>query len=533
MTSLSSEETVSTQDFPVPDTEDQAHEPQVQPVPMLEPFWLKSSCTGQELLENRLPRVANDAVFLRVAALGSSMDEMTSALLSSCAQIPSSSELGKVVQALTKEKGESCPNQQYACFKNTSTYFSAEMVRMCLRTHEILQIRVDLPRMLSWLDRVTTSASLSFINGLRAILLRAPDISRTVMPTRRGTLHIRSLLRFADELWLDDDIIDLALQEMGEMDTGRNKFVLIPAQHLSVANSSDLSQSCWQHLKSKVEQLVELGEVSRLHKQDAQAKAVGAILTGGNHWGILCFDFVTMAVSFGHSLDRGRAHMEDSVRGLVDRWLDYHGVSMKIGFSNLTVPYQGAGSGSCAVVALNTIERMMDPSVEVWAAQKSEHHRLRLLRMIVDTSLQEMAEPLAVGFITDNNSDLDIDVAVEVLASAVSHVCLSVTDESHEVEAEVEGLANKDLDQLEKQMRSSLESADALGDVSVNSIQDTLRDIVPFDQQILPWAEGHQFGTSSRLEVEQLVKNWSLNNGFDIKVLKSQKQSASVKGIFF
>ncbi|KAF9344101.1 hypothetical protein BGX26_004808 [Mortierella sp. AD094] len=346
------------------------------------PFWLKSSCTGEQLLKGRLPKISMSRAFQRVGPLEEGSVEITAADLETTENIPSATESRLALSHLT-EAEENNRGDARAWFGEPSACMSIVVLRMIHRTYELIDIKDDLLPTISWLEKTATSEDRAFVDFVRSTILHTPDIRWLKMHTRFSEISVKSIVRFYDEQWLDDDVIDCALEELSMLDTGRNRFVLIPAQQLNTDGLS-ISGASWRTMRPKLEQLEQEGRSARLQGKNIHVKAFGAILTGGDHWAVVGFDFVTMRVLFGHSLDRSRPYMEQSVKKTIDKWLQYYGLDMGSGFINLPVPYQGYGSGSCAVIVLNTIERFLDPRVEIWTQTKSAFHRFRLLKMLLD-----------------------------------------------------------------------------------------------------------------------------------------------------
>ncbi|KAI1299063.1 hypothetical protein EDD11_006561, partial [Mortierella claussenii] len=160
------------------------------------PFWLETSCSGSQILYGRLPRVAQRCYFERVGHLEKWSNEVTVADLEKTMYIPSAKEIKLALDAL-QGAGANSDSRIQAWFGEPS---------MCMSSQTILK-------------------------GLRFELLHRPDVRKLTLRTRSACLSINSVLRFANEEWLDDEAIDRTLHELSKLDTGKNKFVLIPLQH--------------------------------------------------------------------------------------------------------------------------------------------------------------------------------------------------------------------------------------------------------------------------------------------------------------
>ncbi|KAK3820323.1 MAG: hypothetical protein J3Q66DRAFT_336825 [Benniella sp.] len=138
----------------------------------------------------------------------------------------------------------------------------------------------------------------------------------------------------------------------------------------------------WTSGRKHVRRLMERAQ------QGLEAK-VFTVMNIGDHWAPLCDDFTRRSISFDDSLDDGRTPRLCSRRlDHIKRWLSSCNVDVAIWgitqnkVQRLDVPRQPWGSGSCRVIALNTIERMINPSTERWSPERSAYHRLRYLELL-------------------------------------------------------------------------------------------------------------------------------------------------------
>lgn len=241
--------------------------------------------------------------------------------------------------------------------------------------HNILQSARNIQAMLDWLNRVTTHDKAW--DAFRADLLDNPGIlGRSYSPHRTASVHIDHLFTLVKEQWLNGEVIDSVMDMFNvQYDHNDQGFIFIPT-HVP----TEWAKGKWLDWKKElVEGLIERA------KKSLGAKAF-TVINIGEHWGPLCIDFTRTTIYFGDSLDDG----EDSRLGKdrhehIKLWLSSCGVNVgrwSTTVQRLDVPRQPMGSGSCGVIALNTIERQIDPMVERWTHKMSAIHRLRYLALL-------------------------------------------------------------------------------------------------------------------------------------------------------
>ena len=122
-------------------------------------------------------------------------------------------------------------------------------------------------------------------------------------------------------------------------------------------------------------------------QEGSVTKAFAVIRMPPDHWGLLCVDFSRREVSFGDSMDQGVARITEDVRSAIHTvvsWVRAIGLidsSWPSDVASLSVPQQPHGSGSGGVIALNTIECSINPSIEPWTHPRSAYHRIRYLQV--------------------------------------------------------------------------------------------------------------------------------------------------------
>ncbi|KAF9364907.1 hypothetical protein BGX34_012149 [Mortierella sp. NVP85] len=118
-----------------------------------------------------------------------------------------------------------------------------------------------------------------------------------------------------------------------------------------------------------------------------KTKVFAIVCMPPDHWGLLCFDFSRREISFGDSMDQGFVRLTEDVKSAiltVVRWsrdAEVMDGAWSPDIARLNVPQQPHGSGSGGVIALNTIECSINPSVEPWTHSRSAYHRIRYLQV--------------------------------------------------------------------------------------------------------------------------------------------------------
>jgi Ulp1 family protease len=118
---------------------------------------------------------------------------------------------------------------------------------------------------------------------------------------------------------------------------------------------------------------------------DGQSNKIFAVVEMSNHWGAVCVDFKERRVHFGDSMKRT---FPSDVRKAIARWLVHLGMDLTKWDSSVHlfhVPRQ-INSGSCGVVALNTIERTLNGKLSIWTNNHAACHRLRLMQLMTGYS---------------------------------------------------------------------------------------------------------------------------------------------------
>lgn len=245
-------------------------------------------------------------------------------------------------------------------------------LKAVLKIHDAMSFNCDMKLLIEWLQDEGRKYDKEFVEYLVSILLTTKGIiNHTFSPIPTVTLGIRSILYLPGETYIDDDLIFTILHLFKDAYGQNGKYFFIPPSHISIwsRNSKNFKAECFNWLNDEV--------------KCGPAKGF-AVVPMDNHWGMLVIDFERRVLAFGDSL--GRCAPMDTLLG-IQHWLRRQGVKLsewsKKAKKYRDIPMQPVGSGSCGIIALNTIERALNPSVERWTHERSYHHRMRLLALAV------------------------------------------------------------------------------------------------------------------------------------------------------
>lgn len=243
-----------------------------------------------------------------------------------------------------------------------------------------------LRQMVKWLSNSITAKiyDRKFVMDTKTRLTTVPGVmSMSFQIGTKSRVYINSVFCLPDEEYIDDAAIDVFLKyfEIRYGNGGRNLIV-----------SQDFLRCSIEAVKARNNQLA--GGFG----WDWGGKAVSSVAEKAYgiyhekaHWHVLCIDFVARRVFFGDSLDRG---VSIHVRIAVIQWLacvspDANQSSMPADrlegwtMHKLYVPYQGKSSGSCGLIAANTIDCLLDHRIQPWTNRLCVSFRLRLLKMML------------------------------------------------------------------------------------------------------------------------------------------------------
>lgn len=220
--------------------------------------------------------------------------------------------------------------------------------------------------MLSWIDAKSDPA---FANWFRIIFFSTPGIMTwTFQPTPGAPLAITSIFDLMKENYIDDENVRTVMELFSVSYGANGRYLFITPLQISLWNQN----VHWEWKKDQV--------------KSGLVEKVFAVVYMPGHWGSLEVDFVQRKISFGDSLSYPVPH--DTIE-TVCKWIRCCGID--IGqwdhhIRHFAVPRQPPGSGSCAVNAINAIEKNVNPRIESWTHEKSAQHRLRLLRLVTGYS---------------------------------------------------------------------------------------------------------------------------------------------------
>jgi len=243
-----------------------------------------------------------------------------------------------------------------------------------------------LRQMVKWLSSSITAKvyDRKFVTDAKTRLTTVPGVmSLSFQIGSKSTVYIKSVFCIPDEEYIDDAAIDVFLKyfEIRYGNGGRNLFISQDFLRFSIEavqrEDNRLAGGFGWDWGGKV--------VSSMAE-----KAYG-IYFERSHWHVLCIDFVAQRVFFGDSLDWG---MSIHARKAVIQWLacvspndsqSSRPVDRLEGWTihKLYVPYQGKSSGSCGVIAANTIDCLLDHKIQPWTNRLCVSFRLRLLKMML------------------------------------------------------------------------------------------------------------------------------------------------------
>jgi hypothetical protein len=321
--------------------------------------------TGRMLFRMPLPNTTDNMHIEVIYEQPPAKDRIFEARVSKLDMVPSEDIALHAVSLLTKAEEDSKEKSEkpWGIHVVGIGKFSAQAVRLL---RGVLQTRAfvnDAKELLAWIDKEPSKTD--FVDWFHTLLLDTPGILAHRFQSTPGVpLHIKSIFSIRDENYIDDEVVRSALEVFSLSYEGEGRYLFV----------SPIQQTMWELNKSwhwKKEQ-IQAGVVE---------KAFFAVFMKC-HWGVLEVDFLSRKISFGDSLSWPVPN--DTVK-LAKEWIRHCGVDLQqwdrvIG--KFDVPQQPAGSGSCAVNALNAIETSINPAIERWTHSRSAHHRLRLLELV-------------------------------------------------------------------------------------------------------------------------------------------------------
>lgn len=252
-------------------------------------------------------------------------------------------------------------------------FIKPNILLMLPRVYQAKEFTRNLLSLLGWINDVVSELDDLFSMWLEDILLKKPGIMHYKFPsTPTSDISVRSLCFLCGENFVDDDSVRAIMAMMAECYGADKENLFIPPLVLEgwrrSMQSSSAAYGDW-------EWEIEIMRSGRVQK-------VFAIVYMRQHWGAFYVNLTKKTIDFGDSL--AKRAPEDAVKALI-RWLEVVGHNASKWSSicgNFNVPRQPAASGSCAINAANTIERVFNTEVERWTHKRSAYHRVRYMRLL-------------------------------------------------------------------------------------------------------------------------------------------------------
>jgi hypothetical protein len=230
----------------------------------------------------------------------------------------------------------------------------------------------DLRTLLRWLNDEASKHDPAFSKWFEGILLNERGIMQYNFEASGVVMRIHSLCFFPFERFVDDDTVRgiMSLFEEHYDANGRNLFIPPLVLEAWRRNLESPRESCpeWEW------------EMERM--RGGAVEKVFAIVLLTEHWGAFYIDMTKGTIDFGDSLNKPLP--QDALRA-IRRWLEFTGQGLQVinsACGKFDVPRQPLTSGSCAINAANTIERVFRPEIHRWNHSTSAYHRLRFFKLL-------------------------------------------------------------------------------------------------------------------------------------------------------
>lgn len=328
-------------------------------------YW-QTSQTGQTLFRMTMPLITNGTEHRVLYEPPSAKDRIFETKLAALKMVPnedvSSQALASLLKAIENSHLAGKPWGSAIAGIGNFSIQAAKLLPKVSRTASF----VDRAKKF-WIWIESSASDQDFKEWIRALLFDHPGIlNYQFQPTASGTpLVIEHIFDIREEQYINDEAIRAAFEVFSDFYEEKGRYLFIPPTKLS----------CWisdLYLDWK-EDLVKAGQVE---------KAFAIVNLRGCHWGVIEVDFNRRKISSGDSLSWENPKDATSA---VREWIRRCGVDVErwdLDIGRFHVPQQPAGSGSCAVNALNAVETSVNPAIEEWTHSRSSYHRLRLLRLI-------------------------------------------------------------------------------------------------------------------------------------------------------
>lgn len=229
----------------------------------------------------------------------------------------------------------------------------------------------DLDHLLDWIQKEAQDKACK--NWLEDILLNKPGIMiRTFSAFPSLSMTIQGLSHLAGERYVDDDTVWGIMTIFSKHYGSDGQYLFIPP----------LTIEGWRGIDGVMGDVGADWDWEIEHVRSGRVKKAFAIVHMAMHWGAISIDLTRKSIQFGDSL--GRAMPAGALNG-IKQWLKHGGQDINqwsLDINRFDVPNQPYTSGSCAINAANTIERVVNPTIERWTHTRSSYHRLRYLRLL-------------------------------------------------------------------------------------------------------------------------------------------------------
>jgi len=332
--------------------------------------------TGQQLMRMRFPKVLVKGI-VKIIPEKPTMFQKDSVIY--CRDIPNLEMIPPITtidEARVKLEAEAENINPWGIHISNVGYISADALTFLPRIFETKNFVCNLQALISWIKGRVSKLDNEFAPYFEDILLNEPGIMRhnfSPLTTNHIKVSTHSICHLAHEHFIDDDIVRGIMELFTEYYGADGKHLFIPPLVLEAWRTSEVCVE-WRWGREQIRR--------------GNVKKVFVIVAMIQHWGAFYVNITNkkIQIQFGDSL--GLDPPNDALRAII-RWLklagkktsNWNGICDKF-----DVPEQPDTSGSCAINAANTIERVVNPTVERWTHSRSAYHRLRFLKLLTGYS---------------------------------------------------------------------------------------------------------------------------------------------------
>jgi hypothetical protein len=320
--------------------------------------------TGQMLLAGFLPTTINNAEIVVLDDPPPSKERITEPRVAAIRMIPSEALALEAYSMLqTAQKKSSNPWGIHVAGIGSFTPGALGLLVGAAQTRAFVD---KIKEVLRWMSNEPDTI---FVEWFRSILLDTPGVmTKSFQSTTGISLAISSALDLRMETYVDDETVRVAMELFSESYGANGQYLFIPPIQIQL----------WQQNLYK--------EWRKSDFEGGKVKKAFAVVHMPGHWGAIEVDFVRRSILFGDSLSF--ATPTNTIEAVRD-WISCCGLDMSQWNSHVKrfdVPQQPGSSGSCALNALNAIEREVNRKTERWTHLRSAYHRLRLLKLVTGFS---------------------------------------------------------------------------------------------------------------------------------------------------